>query len=152
MSRISNASCTAQLGGDPTHVADQFDPVAFTEAIARLTPGTPEFAAQQAELDALRAEVDRLLLVRRAPDETAPVAWIAFSGNGNIRLWTDDPGRAAIERQRGLDLRAFTLPELVALSARPIANLPGTMILEFEDEPAGSDHAASLAASREKRQ
>jgi hypothetical protein len=47
----------------------------------------------------------------------APAAWIAFAGNGNIRFWTADPVRAAAEKERGLDLRMFTLAELVALAA-----------------------------------
>lgn len=49
---------------------------------------------------------------------TVPVAWIAFSSNGNIQLWTSDAGRAKEERERGLDLRAFTLSELVALVSK----------------------------------
>lgn len=49
---------------------------------------------------------------------SVPVAWIAFAGNGNIRLWTADEGRAKDEKARGLDMRAFTLAELVALTAR----------------------------------
>jgi hypothetical protein len=49
---------------------------------------------------------------------TVPVAWIAFAGNGNIRLWTSDAGRAKEEKEGGLDLRAFTLAELVALADR----------------------------------
>lgn len=51
-------------------------------------------------------------------DEDSTVAWIAFSGNGNVRFWTNDPKRAEDERSRGMDLRAFTLYELVALSTR----------------------------------
>jgi len=50
--------------------------------------------------------------------EVKPVAWIAFAGNGNIRFWTDDPKRAEAERLGGLDLRGFTLAELVALVSR----------------------------------
>jgi len=52
--------------------------------------------------------------------ETAPnfVAWIAFAHNGNIRFWTSDAELARDEKQRGLDLRAFTLAELVTLAAR----------------------------------
>lgn len=49
---------------------------------------------------------------------SVPVAWIAFAGNGNIRVWTSDEGRAKQEKERGLDLRAFTLAELVALAAK----------------------------------
>lgn len=45
-------------------------------------------------------------------------AWIAFSGNGNIRFWTSDADRAEREKERGLDLRAFTLAELVALASK----------------------------------
>lgn len=50
--------------------------------------------------------------------KTDPVAWIAFADNGNIRLWTADEGRANDEKARGLDLRAFTLAELIALVSR----------------------------------
>lgn len=46
-----------------------------------------------------------------------PVAWIAFAGNGNVRFWTSDAERANAEKQRGMDLRGFTLAELVALTA-----------------------------------
>lgn len=45
----------------------------------------------------------------------AAVVWIAFAGNGNVRFWTADEGRAKDEKAHGMDLRAFTLPELVAL-------------------------------------
>lgn len=47
-----------------------------------------------------------------------PVAWIAFADNGNVRFWTSEPQRAEAEKQRGLDLRAFTLAELIALVSR----------------------------------
>jgi hypothetical protein len=47
-----------------------------------------------------------------------PVAWIAFAENGNVRFWTSDPHRTQREKERGLDLRAFTMPELIALISR----------------------------------
>lgn len=50
--------------------------------------------------------------------KTVPVAWIAFADNGNIRLWTADERRAKDEKSRGLDIRAFTLAELIALVSR----------------------------------
>src|SRR4051794_348305 len=56
---------------------------------------------------------------RAMTDEAAPAAWIAFADNGNIRFWTSDPDRAKAEKERGLDLRMFTLVELIALAARP---------------------------------
>jgi hypothetical protein len=45
-------------------------------------------------------------------------AWMSFAWNGNIRFWTADPERAAAEKRQGMDLRAFTLPELIALISR----------------------------------
>lgn len=53
-----------------------------------------------------------------APVETEAVAWIAFAGNGNIRFWTANEARAGYEKARGLDMRAFTLAELVALVSK----------------------------------
>lgn len=50
-----------------------------------------------------------------APPENEPAAWIAFADNGNIRFWTADPERAKAEKERGLDLRMFTIAELIAL-------------------------------------
>lgn len=50
--------------------------------------------------------------------KSVPIAWISFAENGNIRLWTSDEGRAKDEKARGLDMRAFTLAELVALISR----------------------------------
>jgi hypothetical protein len=68
-----------------------------------------------------------------------PVAWIDFADNGNIRFWTSEDGRAAVEKALGRNLRMFTLVELVALAARnpaqaswmPIETAPrdGTRIL-----------------------
>lgn len=58
---------------------------------------------------------------RQSPAETvshAPVAWIAFAGNGNVQFWTADQDRAAAEKESGRDLRTFTLAELVALVAQ----------------------------------
>jgi hypothetical protein len=54
---------------------------------------------------------------RHSPSETA-LAWIAFADTGHIRFWTADAARAEAERKRGMDLRGFTLAEIVALSSR----------------------------------
>jgi len=48
-----------------------------------------------------------------------PCAWIAFADTGFIRFWTADKERADREKTNGLDLRGFTLAELVALAAKP---------------------------------
>lgn len=53
-----------------------------------------------------------------APTPDLPVAWIAFADNGNVRFWTSDPHRSQREKERGLDLRAFTMAELIALISR----------------------------------
>lgn len=52
------------------------------------------------------------------PAEGDTVAWIAFAANGNIRFWTVDEQRAKDEKASGLDMRAFTLAELIALVSR----------------------------------
>lgn len=52
------------------------------------------------------------------PAGCGSVAWIAFADNGNVRLWTADEQRAKDEKARGLDMRAFTLAELIALVSR----------------------------------
>lgn len=60
-----------------------------------------------------------------------PAAWIAFSGEGYVRFWTADADRANAEKQAGLDLRAFTLDELVALISRiPIAKAMAGILAE----------------------
>jgi hypothetical protein len=71
----------------------------------------------------------RLAALSEPPPSAAtgvPVAWIAFADNGNVRFWTSEPQRAEAEKQRGLDLRAFTLAELIALVSR-IPAVPQTL-------------------------
>ncbi len=58
-------------------------------------------------------------LIAKGVNGIAPIAWIAFAGNGNIRFWTADEDRAKREKEGGMDLRAFTLAELVTLAGRP---------------------------------
>lgn len=70
---------------------------------------------------------------------SAHVAWVAYAANGNIRFWTPDEGRARDERARGLDMRAFTLAELVALSAKRRSGSPVA---------AASDEAAAKLISQ----
>jgi hypothetical protein len=61
-------------------------------------------------------------------------AWMSFAWNGNIRFWTAVPDRAAAEKRQGMDLRAFTLPELIALISRmPV--LPQTSWQPIETAP-----------------
>lgn len=55
-------------------------------------------------------------LYERVPD-SAPVLWIDFADNGNVRFWTSEPERADREKRAGRHLRGFTLSELVALVA-----------------------------------
>lgn len=76
-------------------------------------------SAPEIALDNLHREMRAALSSTDGRSSAWPVAWIAFAGNGNIRFWTADPVRAAAEKERGMDLRAFTLAELVALAAKP---------------------------------
>jgi len=66
--------------------------------------------------------VEGLLAARDGEQEPVkagePVAWIAFASNGFIRFWTSDKERAEREKTNGLDLRGFTLAELVSLAAK----------------------------------
>jgi len=83
------------------------------------------------EEDALTNRIERALEVLRGVPQSPslPVAWIAFSDNGNVRFWTSDPHRSQREKERGLDLRAFTMAELIALISRipePSAASPDT--------------------------
>lgn len=74
--------------------------------------------------------------------ETA--AWIAFADNGNVRFWTSDPARAATEKARGMDLRAFTLAGLVALAARPRCSAEPAAPVETCDCETVSDDSGAL--------
>lgn len=78
---------------------------------------------------------------------TPYVAWIAFAENGNIRFWTNDYNRSLEERRRGLDLRAFTLAELVALVGNPRAALAPVTATGRDDE--GANEPEAIAKLRE---
>jgi hypothetical protein len=69
--------------------------------------------------DKAAALIERLVTQPEASAEKAePIVWIAFSGSGYVRFWTSDGKRAEEEKRRGMDLRGFTLDELVALICR----------------------------------
>jgi hypothetical protein len=64
-----------------------------------------------------------------------PVVWIAFSGSGYVRFWTSDAKRAEEEKCRGMDLRGFTLDELVALICRIPAQPQTAQAGDWINEP-----------------
>jgi hypothetical protein len=65
------------------------------------------------------------------------VAWVAFAANGNVRFWTSDPHRTQLEKERGLDLRAFTMAELIALVSR----LPAPQSVDDVSSPVTTERA-----------